>query len=210
MTYRLGKCQAIAKAIRVDSPGASRNGTSNPPFQVSPAGLAPLAPLAAALTLAPLWVAAVAAADRLLAGEAVPVRTFVGLVRRFGRSRGAAAVVPALPLTALFGTLALLATDPDRGWLLVPLFVDASATVLALLGALAAFPPIVCTGLRGRPLWVHALAAVAGSPLRTAATVAVLALVWSSGRVVGPVVLVLLAAPFAVWVAAMTQHQAEP
>ena len=174
-----------------------------PPLLLVASGLAPLAPLAAALTLAPLWMAAVAAADRLLAGEAVPVRSFAGLVLRFGRSGSAAALVPALPLTALLGTLAILGADPGRRWLLVPLFVDASATVLALLGALAAFPLIVRTGLRGRPLWVRALAAVAGSPLRTAATVAVVVLAWGAGQAVGPLVPVLLAAPFAIWVAAM-------
>ena len=176
-----------------------------PPLLVIAAGAVPLAPILAAFTLGPVWAAATAALGRILDGDAVPARAIPGLIRRHARSGVAVAIVPAAALTAGLGTLAILAAHPGQRWLLVPLFVDGSVAVLALLGAVTAVPLANEPGRRGRALWGAALGRVAATPVPVVGVAAVVVRAWVGGRVVGPVAPVVLLAPIAALAVAVTR-----
>jgi hypothetical protein len=162
-----------------------------------------LAPLVGAITLGPLWAGVVAVADRMVRGEAVSLRIFVGNVRRHARSGIAVSLVPAVVVTAILGTLAILATRTEQLWLFVPLLVDSSVLILVLLAGLAVFSLGTTGGLRGWTLWRASLESVVVSPMTMLGTMGFLVLLgflvsWAPGF------LPVLPAPFAVYLAAST------
>lgn len=177
------------------------------PALIVVAGGAPLvAPPLAALTLGPFWAATIATTDRLwLDGDASAV-TFLRSLRRYAVRGVAVALVPAGIAILLLGTLRILADQPHARWLLLPLCADGSVAVLTLLASFAAFSLATTGGLRGRTLWLAALATVARQPMTAFGGVAIIALGLVAVTVIGPLVPALLVAPFALFLSATTWH----
>ncbi len=162
------------------------------------------APLVAALTVGPLWIATIALSDRLWTGRAGSLPRFFRLVRRHGRAGIALALVPAAVVTMLLGTLRIMEVHPDQRWLLLPLLLDGSALVLVTLAGFAVASLAVATRRCGRRVWRDALALVAAKPAATITIVTLLVLIGSVVRLLGPVFLVTIMAPMAVVLSATT------
>jgi uncharacterized membrane protein YesL len=162
-----------------------------------------LAPLVGALTLGPLWAGTVASTDRMIRDEAVSLRTFAKKVRSHAARGVRVSLIPAIVITAILGTLAILETRPDARWLFIPLFVDASVLILVLLAGFSAFSLVTTGGLKGWTLWRTSFQVVAANPMTTLGTMALLVLL---GLLVSrvPGLLLLLPAPFAVHLSAST------
>jgi hypothetical protein len=144
-------------------------------------GITPLAPLVWALVVAPPFGALVAQLTALAAGRTVPTFSVFRYLRRFGRFSLGVWAVP-----ALCGSISLVAyrwwTTTSSPLALAPLFVGGAITVLATLGAIFAVPfGISHRDLRGVPLYLVGLHAVAKRPIPVLAVVAVAAIgVWAS------------------------------
>ncbi len=168
--------------------------------------VAPLAPLAAALTLGPVWMAAVALAAALLDGQAVGIRDLATAIGRWGATGIAISLVPATLATLLIGSVGVLSANPDQRWLLAPIALDGTALVVAALACFAVFPLAVAADQTQRDRWLAACA-LAGLDLRTTLGVtAVPVLMALSTRVVGPFVALLLPGPLALLCTAATRH----
>jgi len=163
-----------------------------------------LAPLVGALTLGPLWAGTVASTDRMIRDEIVSLRTFAKMVRYHAGRGVRVSVIPAIVITAILGTLAILEARPDVRWLFIPLFVDASVLILVLLAGFSAVSLVTTGGLKGWTLWRTSLQVVAADPMITLGTMALLVLL---GLLVSqvPGLLLLLPAPLAVHLSASTR-----
>jgi uncharacterized membrane protein YesL len=141
---------------------------------------------------------------RLLTGEVVTVRRYLMLSRQRARLGVSLAMVPAVTLTLLLGTLRIVGSHPGERWLIMPLAVNGCLTMLALCASFWVFPLATVTRARGRPLWRLAIAATGSAPLATLGTVALLVFLWLGWRYVGPLVPIVLAAPFALYLAGLS------
>lgn len=162
-----------------------------------------LAPLVGALTLGPLWAGTVATTDRMIRNEAVGLRTFAENVLRYAGHGVAVALVPAIILTSMLGTLMILDVGPDERWMFVLLLVDGSVLALAFLAGFSVFSLATTGGLSGWSLWRASLETVVIGPVSTLGTVALLILLgflvsWAPGF------LPVLPAPLAVYLSGST------
>jgi uncharacterized membrane protein YesL len=162
-----------------------------------------LAPLVGALTLGPLWAGTVATTDRMIRDEAAGMRTFAENTLRYAGQGVVVALVPAIILTSMLGTLAILDVRPDERWVLVLLLVDGTMLTLAFLAGLSVFSLATTGGLSGWTLWRASLETVVVGPVTTLGTVALLILLgflvsWAPGF------LPVLPAPLAVYLSAST------
>lgn len=164
-----------------------------------------LAPLVAALLFGPVVIAAVAACDRLLGGEAVGIRDLVREIRRRARTGVALALVPATVVTLLLGSLALPTTAADRRWVLVPIAIDAAVLIVLAFGCLTVFPLAVATELRGRARWFAAIGLAGQNLTASLGLVAIPILLALSVTVVGPFLALIAAAPFCLLTTAATR-----
>lgn len=167
------------------------------------AGASVLAPLIAAATLGPLWLAAMMAGRRLLAGDVVNVRHYLAFIRQQARPGIGLALIPAGALTLLLGTVRIAGAYPEQRWLVCPLLLNGSLAMLALLAGSWAFPLATRSEARGRALWRLAVVATGTAPVASLGTVALLVFIWLGWRFIGPLVPVVLAAPFALYLAAL-------
>ncbi|MBM7785026.1 hypothetical protein [Tenggerimyces flavus] len=151
-----------------------------------------LAPLVFGAVLGPVWAGALSVAGALVRDEPWSVRNgLAGL--KIGLVLGAVGA-------AAVGTLTLWNANPERTWLLVPLFVDGTVLALLAVASLSAFT-LAESGLRGWNLWLSALRLAARRPVLTAGT---LALAILAGLAVSwlPAIALVLPGPFAVFLAA--------
>jgi hypothetical protein len=171
-----------------------------PAVAVALAGWPLFAPLVAGALVGPAWAAAVSVAGALLREDSVGARQLPSAFRRHGPAGLRIGLLVGAVATIAAGTLTMWDANPERTWLLVPLFVDGSVLALLAVGCLFAFP-LAESGLRGRDLWLGALRLAAGRPYVTAGLVALVAL---AGLAVSwlPLLAVVLPGPFAVYVAA--------
>lgn len=166
------------------------------------AGVSVLAPLLAVIA-GPIWLAATAAGDRLLAGEAVTIRRYLTFVQSRARQGVFLALVPAVALSLLMATVSIAGGHSDQRWLVVPLVLNGCLAMLALLAGSWVFPLAALTPLRRRAIWRLAVVATGSAPVATLGTVALAVLVWVGWRVIGPLLPVVLAAPFALYLAGL-------
>ncbi len=164
-------------------------------------GVSLLAPLVGAITLGPLWAGTVASTDHMIRDEVVSLRAFARNVSRHAGRGIRVSMVPAVVVTAILGTLAILEARPDQWWLLVPLFVDGSVLTLVCLASFSVFSLATTGGLKGWTLWRTSLGVVIASPMTALGTVALTVLL---GFLVSwiPGVLPVLPAPLAVYLSA--------
>lgn len=151
-----------------------------------------VAPLVFGAVLGPVWAGVVSVAGALVRDEPWSVRNgLAGL--RIG-------VVFGIVGAAGVGTLTLWNANPERTWLLGPLFVDGTVLALLAVASLSVFT-LAENGLRGWNLWLTALRLAAQRPVLTAGTIALAVL---AGFAVSwlPLVALFLPGPFAVYLAA--------
>jgi hypothetical protein len=166
-----------------------------------------VAPLLAAL-LGPVGIATLATANALLDGEAVGIARFAGLIRRSASPGIRLALIPGGIASPLIGTLTL-AGNEQRRWMLAPAIVDGlvlSGLLIAGVGAawLVSRGAVVDRSLLRRG------ALIAGSaPQAIGALVAVAVLIALSVQVIGPLMAIVLAAPFGVFVSATMRWVAD-
>jgi hypothetical protein len=156
------------------------------------------------LCTGPVWAGIVAAADRLLDGNAVSVRGLLGLVRNQARAGLAIAVVPAVVGGILLGSLQLLDQTPDARWLAVPLLLDAGVALVVATSLVSIFTLAASRALAGIDLWLASAQVTIGRPVTVAGTVTLFGIVAWLALMVGPVALVLVG-PLAVLGAAVTR-----
>jgi hypothetical protein len=160
-----------------------------------------LAPMLLAVFAGPPGIATLAAANAMLDGEVVNVGRFAGLVRTSARSGITLAVLPGAVASLLIGTLTL-AGDERHRWMLAPAVVDGlvlSGLLIVGVGAawLASRDATVNQALFRRG------AILAGSaPQAIGGIIAVAVLIGLSVQVIGPLMAIVLAAPFGVFISA--------
>lgn len=160
-----------------------------------------VAPILLAVFAGPVWIAALMASEAVLDGEVVGIRRFAGMIRAGLRPGLRIAVAPGAIATVLLGTLALAGED-GRRWMIAPAIVDG----LVLSGAIIVALGTSWLAARGeavdRLLWRKG-AIVAGSSLQAiGGLVAVAVLIGISAQLIGPLMVVILSAPFAVFACA--------
>lgn len=164
-------------------------------------GALAVAPLLLAVMAGPVGLATLVAANALLDGEAVSIVRFVNLVRRSARPGLRLAIVPGGVASVLIGTLTLAGNAQHR-WMLVPAIVDG----LVLSGLLIAGIGTAWLASRGAtvdPALLRRGALLAGSaPQAIGGIVAVAVLIGLSVQLIGPLMAIVLAAPFGVFVSA--------
>jgi uncharacterized membrane protein YesL len=160
-----------------------------------------LAALAGALTLGPFWAGTVASTDRMIRDEVVSLRVFVKNVRCYAGRGVMVSLVPAIVVTTILGTLAILEARPDEWWLFVPLFVDGSVLTLLFLATFSVFSLATTGRLKGWALWRASLEVVVANPMIALGTMALLVLLWFLVSLL-PGLLPVLPAPLAVYLSA--------
>jgi hypothetical protein len=167
-----------------------------------------VAPLLLAITAGPVGLATLAAANALLDGEAVSIGRFAGFVRGSVASGLRLALIPGGVASILIGTLTL-AGDEQRRWMLAPAIVDG----LTLSGLLIAGIGAAWLASRGENVNRALLrrgALIAGSaPQAIGGIVAVAVLIALSVQPIGPLMAIVLAAPFGVFVSATMRWVAD-
>jgi uncharacterized membrane protein YesL len=172
-------------------------------------GLPLLVPWIAALTLAPVWAATSAVANRLVSGETVSWYVFFRAMSSHWRAAVRLSVLPALVATLFISTWSMLAAHPHMAWLYLPLIADGCAAILVGLASLSAFSLVTARSLSGWRLWKVSLAVTTlclGKVLGILAVflvLGVLFLLFNAG------LLPLLLAPLAVCLAALTRQTCE-
>lgn len=166
----------------------------------------PLAPLAAAVTIGPIWMAMVAVAADLLDGRAVNVRQLAATLRRWAPTGIATAMVPAAVATLLLGSLGVLSAHPEQRWLLAPVALDATVLAVLALGAFGVFPLALVDRRSTRRRWITALGLAGRDLVTTLGLAALVVLLALSTQLVGPLVVALMAGPLAVLSTATTRH----
>lgn len=161
------------------------------------------APLLAAVAVGPVWAGAVASADRMVRGDAVPLRVLATDLRAYAGRGLRLGLVAGAAGTATTGALAVLDADPRQRWLLIPLVADVSVLVLLLVAGFSAFSLTTTGGLRG---WTLLRASLELAAAHRAATAGTLGLIVLAGLLVGwvPGTLAALPAPLAVYLSAWT------
>lgn len=165
------------------------------------AGLYLVAPIVVGLAVGPVWAAGVATTDRIVRGADVSVRGFGSAIRRFAGLGALLGAVAGLVASIGAGTLALWLANREQVWLLVPLFVDGTVLTLLALAGLSVFSLATTYGLRGWRLVRTSFAIVVAAPVSAVGMVALVALVVLAAQWL-PSLIVIVAAPFAVFLSA--------
>jgi hypothetical protein len=167
-----------------------------PGVLVSPQ-LGPVRLLVSALTVGPVWAAALATSNALVLQRSARAYDPLRGVLRHGRTGAAVALLPAVTASLALVTH-LLWQRTGASWLLVPLGLDLTAFVLAGLGAVVAVPLAVeFPVLRGRRLWAVALTLVAARPWIPLGVVALAGLGLLAGLSLSASLLLLVPGPVA-------------
>jgi hypothetical protein len=160
-----------------------------------------VAPLLLAVLGGPVWIAALRASEAMLDGEIVGPRRFVGMIGAEFRPGLRIAVIPGAIATVLLGTLSLAGSD-DRRWMIAPAILDG----LVLSGVLVMALGASWFAARGEPvsrsLWRTGAILAGSSPQVIGGIIAVAVLIGISAQLIGPLMIVTLSAPFAVFVCA--------
>ncbi|GAA1566983.1 hypothetical protein GCM10009789_20590 [Kribbella sancticallisti] len=166
-------------------------------------GMTPSSVLLAALVVSPVWAGVVATTDSVVQGGPGGVLLLLRNLRRHWAA--------GLKVGLVAGAVAALAlvnwelyTATGSSLLLVPLAVSGCSTVLAVLAAFCAFSLRVTAGLRGKPLWLTALAVVARSPWVPLGVLSVVVVALLLGTSVTASLLLLAPGPVALFASAGT------
>lgn len=173
-----------------------------PALLVAASGGVIVAPLLLAAGIGPIWLAALAAGEAMLDGEIVNPRRFLGFVRGLGTRGVAMALIPGGIVTLLLGTLQLAGDGDTRRWMLAPVVVDGLAFSLAIIVGLGA-GWLAARGNAFERALLRRGALLAGSAPRViGGMIAALVLIAVSVQLIGPLMAIILAAPFALFVCA--------
>jgi len=162
-----------------------------------------LAPVLAALLMGPIWLAAMQVASKLLDGDGVSTRMFLRAIRDLGGAGLKVAIVPGALMSLMLATLELYGRNEGQRWMLVPVAIDGMLAMTALVLFFPASLLAASSNLSGRRLWRQAALLAGVSPMATLGMLAGLATVWIVTQMVGPLAIVLLAAPVALFTAAV-------
>ncbi len=161
-------------------------------------GLTPVSVLIAAVTVGPAWAAVIAATDHIVHGGEPTVRSLLRGLVRHATAGVTTALVPAVPAALALLSLTMYgAATPRPGWLLMPAGLATTTATLAVLASHAAFGLRITGGLRGRDLWLTALALTARAPAIALGIVAVVFLGFLAGTGLTASLLLLLPGPVA-------------
>jgi hypothetical protein len=166
-------------------------------------GITPGSLLLTALLVSPVWAGVVATTDSVVSGGPGGV---VLLLKNLKQYAVAGVGVGLVPATAAALTLVNWALYSSYGsvFLLLPLAVGGSATVLAVLACFGTFSLRVTAGLTGRELWLTGLALVARAPLVPLGVLAVAVVGLLLGTSVTASLLLLAPGPVALFASAGT------
>ena len=167
-----------------------------------------LAPVLAALLMGPIWLAAMRVASKLLDGDGVSIKMFMRGIRELFGAGLRVALVPGVLLSLMLATLELYGRNEGQRWMLVPVVVDGMLVMTALVLFFPASLLVASKGLSGRQLWRQAALLAGVSPMATLGMLAGLATVWIVTQIVGPLAIVLLAAPVALFTTAVFRWSA--
>ncbi len=156
------------------------------------------------LATAPVWIAICAGADRLLDGEAVPLRALPGLIRCHAGAGLRIGIVPAFAGAALIGTVALLEAKPDARWLAALLLLQLGVAVAVAVLLAPAFPLAVRYGLTGLDLWQASALLARERPAQVLGAVTLAGSTLWLTLALGPAMLLILA-PLAMLIVAVTR-----
>ena len=166
------------------------------------------APLLAALLLGPIWLAAMHVAGKLLDGDGVSIGAFFRAIREYGTAGIHVAIVPGVLMSVMLATLDLFGRNEGQNWMLLPVAVDGMLAMTAIVLFFPASLLTVSNGLSGRNLWRQAAFLAGVSPMATLGMIAGLATVWIVTQFVGPLAIVLLAAPVSLFTVAVFRWSA--
>lgn len=162
-----------------------------------------LAPLLAAMLMGPLWLGAIAVSRKLLDGDGATTRTFIQAVRELGWLGVRLAIVPGGLLTLLLATLELYGRNEGQGWMLLPAAVDGLVALAVVVLFFPASLLSVAERESGKEIWKRAALLAGLSPMATLGLLAGLATVWIVAQFIGPLAIVLLAGPVALFTVAV-------
>jgi hypothetical protein len=173
-----------------------------PALLVSAAGGLLAAPLLLAVGVGPVWLAALAAGEAILDGEIVSARRMFGMLRVHAKRGVALALIPSAIVTILLGTLQLAGNGEQRRWMLAPLAVDALALSLVVIVGLGAGWLAARGNALNRDLMRRGALLAGSAPQVIGGMIAVLVLIAVSVQLIGPLMAIILAAPFALFACA--------
>jgi len=166
---------------------------------------APIAPLVGAILLGPVWVGATVGCSRLLAGDASGIGDLCRDIRQHALTGIRLALVPAVVVAVLMGSLAVESASDGQDWLLLPIAVDVMVLILLLFGSITAFTLAVATELHGRERWLAALV-LAGRNLTVCLGIgALVVLLLLSVTIAGPFLALIAAGPLCLMTTAATR-----
>jgi uncharacterized membrane protein YesL len=171
---------------------------------VASASMFIVAPPIAAVICGPILAATMATVDRLNLDDPVSVNGFFRLARQHAVAGIMVSLVPALLATALLGTIGLWVGNPGSRWLVLPLLLDCSLSILVLVSGVAVYSLATTGGLEGWNLWRVSIAIAVASPLATVGSLTLLALLGLLLTQLAPLLLLVIPAPFAVLCSATT------
>ncbi len=106
-------------------------------------------------------------------------------------------------MSLMLATLELYGRNEGQSWMLVPVVVDGMLAMTALVLFFPASLLAASSGLSGRQLWRQAALLAGVSPMATLGMLAGLATVWIVAQFVGPLAIVLMASPVALFTVAV-------
>jgi hypothetical protein len=163
-------------------------------------GVTPGSVLLSALLVAPVWAGVTSTTDSVVQGGRGGVLLLLQNLKRHWRAGLEVGLVP-----GVVAALALVNWTLYSGPLMaLPLALSGCATVLAVLGSFSAFSLRVTAGLRGKSLWLTALALVARAPAVPLGVVALAVVVLLLGTSVTASLLLLAPGPVALFASAGT------
>lgn len=163
-------------------------------------GVTPGSVLLSALLVAPVWAGVTATTDSVVLGGRGGVLLLLQNLKRHWRAGLEVGLVP-----GVVAALALVNWTLYSGPLMaLPLAVSGCAIVLAVLASFSAFSLRVTAGLRGKSLWLTALALVARAPAVPLGVVALAVVALLLGTSVTASLLLLAPGPVALFASAGT------
>jgi hypothetical protein len=174
---------------------------SLPALLVAGLGGVVVAPLLLAVTAGPVTVATLAAANAMLEGEAVSIGRFAALLRKSARTGCVLALVPGVVASLMIGTLTL-AGDEQYRWMLAPAIIDGIVLSGMLITGVGAIWLVSRGAALDRALLRHAAILAGSAPQAIGGIIAMAVLIGLSVHVIGPLMAIVLAGPFGVFVSA--------
>lgn len=162
----------------------------------------PLAPLAAAVLLGPLWAGAIASALRIADGDAGGIAVLMADTCRHARTGLRLALPPAFVATVLLGTASLFAAAGRPAWMFAPIALDLVVVSVLALGSIWVVPIGVSAPFRGRRRWIEAFATGGRHPAATLGIAAIGVLATLSAVRIGPFGALILPGPICLLIAA--------